>query len=223
MKYLLIFFLIIFNITYLTDSFLLDACLTFTNTEDPTDNFCWSHSYASAIENKKHRKSCLKCQVNDIHALVKNVCGRTLQCISFIFYNNSFFEQFFRKYPNIIDHLLKDPKKENISNSLIITFQNYDLTEITFNYLNSILNMSSPAYQILHVIFIKPISDQRLIQVHNDFLHIPLNIIFLSFSCFHHMDDEQRIEYVIRSPGMNPKKISSCPSTQFKSTVTKNM
>jgi hypothetical protein len=83
--------------------------------------------------------------------------------------------------------------------------------------------MKSPAYQILHVIFIKPISDQGLIQVHNDFLHIPVNVIFLSFSCLHHMDDEQRIEYVIRSPGMNPKKISSCPSTQFKSTTTENM
>ncbi len=92
-----------------------------------------------------------------------------------------FIEQFFRKYPNIIDHLLKDPKKEKVQNTLIITFQNYNLTEIAFKYLNSILNMNSLSYHILHVIFIKPISDQGLIIVKNDFSQSLVNVMYLLF------------------------------------------
>jgi hypothetical protein len=154
---------------------------------------------------------------------MKNTCGKTLQCISFVFYNNSFFEQFFYKYPNIIDHLLKDPGKEKGPNRLIITIQNYDLTEITFEYFNSILNINSPSYHILHIIFIKPISDPKLIKVKNDFSHIPVNVIYLAFSCNYHMDDDQWIEYTIRRSRNNLTKTKSCPPTQLESTTTKNM
>jgi len=220
MKYLFIFFFVILNMFCLVNSFLISACLTFENRDNDTGNSCWSHSYASTIENRRHGSNCLKCEIKDINTATKNTCRRTHQCLSFIFYNNSFFEQFFYKHPSIIDHILTDPRKGEVLNRLIITIQNYDLTKITFQYLNSILNMNSSSYHLLHVIFIKPISDRELIQVKNDFSHIPIKIIYLSFSCNYHMDDEHWLEFVIHPRSTHPEKIKSCPSTRLKSTIS---
>jgi hypothetical protein len=222
MKYLFIFFFGILNKICLINSFLLDECLKFDNAKEDEGNFCWSHSYSSAIEIKKHGIHCLKCQIKDTNAITRNTCGKTLQCISFIFYNNSFFEEFFLKYPDIINHILKDPSKEKVQNKLIITFQNYNLTEISFKYLNSILNINSSSYHILHVIFIRPISNPILTHVKNDFSHIPINAIYLAFSCKYRMDDDQWSEYVIK-PRTNLRQTKYCPITQLESTTTKNM
>jgi len=66
---------------------------------------------------------------------------------------DSFFEQFFYKYPNIIGHLLKDPEKEKRPNRLIITIENYIPIEIAFEYFKSILNINSPSYHQTYIRF----------------------------------------------------------------------
>jgi hypothetical protein len=68
-----------------------------------------------------------------------------------MFSNNSFFEKFFRKFPTLINHVLKSVIHIDQPNKLIIILKNYNLTD-----LKSILSMDSPTYHVLHVIFVKP-------------------------------------------------------------------
>lgn len=212
MKYLFIFL----NIISLINTFLLNECLTFENNEE---NSCWSHSYSSVIENRKHGSNCLKCQINNINEIKENTCRKTLQCLSLIFYNNSFFEQFFNKYRNTINDIFREQRERN---TLIITLQNYNLTKISLEYLNSILKINTISYHRLHVIFIKPISDPLLIKVLDDFENISINLTYLSFSCNYQMDDQHWIEFKIK-PKRKPEEIKFCPFTTLQTTTIKTM
>ncbi len=60
-------------------------------------------------------------------------------------------------------------------------------------------------------------------EITHDFVHIPFNMICLSFSCNHLIEDREWIEYRIRLGQSTPRKIKSCVSTRSKSSRTKSM
>ena len=225
MKNNFLFFLIILNILDFTDSYLLAECLTFKNAEGhrTTESNCWRHAETSTMELNRHPNNCMKCQINDTKARPDNKCGSSLRCLSLIFHHNSLFEQFSDQFSTLTDQLLKSDPHPDQPNALIITLQNYDLTEISFQYLKSILRINSPSYQVLHVIFIKSNTSQSLIKIIQDFQEIPIRIIYLSFSCNHLMEDRNWIEYVIRTPNTTPKIIKFCGTEQSRSSITKSM
>ncbi len=83
--------------------------------------------------------------------------------------------------------------------------------------------MNSQSYHVLHIIFIKPISNQTIIEVKNDFFNISISVIYLSFSCNHQMEDTNWFEYIIKPANHTYRKTRSCPTQRSKSSTTKSM
>ena len=221
MKYLFIILFVILNKSCLVYSYAVAKCYKFENLQQDEENFCWTHSY-SWIEEQKHNGTCLRCTISNIHAELKSICGRIFYCMTFIFHNKSLFEDYFRNYP-IVDKLFLKPPDEDAWTRLVIILENYDLRDITFQYLNSILNISSRSYQILNVIFIKPLLNHTLSPVKNDFYSIPTMIISLLFSCNYYMNDKKWIEYKILPNGSNFNRSKYCSSIRVTQSSTKNM
>lgn len=213
MKYLLIFFFMMLNIIYLTDSSLDGQCLTFRNLKIHSNNACLVRTFSELMVNTIQRRSCLECEIKDNNIVVAKSCRRYFTCVSFLFDNNTMFEQFFREHPNIIHYLQSDDK--HISTILMITIASYTLTEISFKYLNSLLYINLPSFNVLQVKFIKPIPDMEIINIKNDFSDIPIDGIYLTFSCNYHINDNEWIEYVIKSNDMEPKVSGICQRSHF--------
>jgi hypothetical protein len=86
--------------------------------------------------------------------------------------------------------------------------------------------MNLPSYDILQIKFIKPMSSMGIMDVKKDFSHIPIDAIYLVFSCNYHMNDNEWITYVIKPNEIEPKGSGICqpshssPQLVIKSTKT---
>jgi hypothetical protein len=135
------------------------------------------------MANKISKRSCLECEIKDIDITIAKRCRGSFTCISFLFDNNTFF----RQHSKIIHYLQEALQNKPMSTIFMITIQSDNLTEISFKYLNSLLYMNLPSYDILQVKFIKPMSGMEIMNVKKDISHIPIDVIYLVFSCNYHM------------------------------------
>ena len=211
MIFLYIFFFLILNKLCTSALYLatFDQCLSFENSQRPTNSSCWLLLFISDNQDAAFRKNCLECKIKG-NVLIKTSCASFISCATFTFDDNSLFEHFFLKQSAMINYLFSASTNPPLLNTLTIIIENYNRTEISFKYIDSILDSKSPSYNTLRMKFIKPIFNVKLIEIKNDFPNISISAIYLEFSCNHHIDDNEWIKYTITSNGLLIKDPQIC-------------
>ncbi|CAF1445402.1 unnamed protein product [Adineta steineri] len=198
----------------MTGSILEQSCLTYKNVKynasSNTDTILYMSPSGSRIET-----DCLQYKIQDIDVIIEKDCRRIFTCISFIFDNNTFFEQFFHQNPTIIHYLHISGEPTSAFPILVITIESYNLTELTLKYLNSLLHINLPSYNTLLVKFIKPLSNTKIIHLKNDFDDVSVNNMELAFSCNYLKNDIEWIKYIIYSNEIKPIGSVICKESNF--------
>jgi hypothetical protein len=129
------------------------------------------------------RRNCTECKIKRLDDVLDNKCSQRLPCLSFVFYNNLMFAQFFHIYREKVNSILKSWEEMQMDSTLFIIIEKYNLTEITFAYLNSILNLNSQPYNVLQIKFLNPTAGLGLIKPKDDFANMTIGVIFLDVLC----------------------------------------
>ena len=218
-----IYFFVFTNKICLIQSFTANGrCIVLTRPKYVTNSGCEPSDDSAAPSRRRGLKSCHTCEFNTYNVTLLSLCQKTRgHCLSFIFLNNSIFEEFFQQYPNIVDDTLREPVNDSIRNTLFITFKNYDFTQFSFKYLSSVLNMNSPSFYMLNIYFIQPIHNKSLIPIVNDFSDTRVKVITLTFSCNYHINDSKWVEYWILPTRNDLNLNKSCSDIRNKSKTTK--
>jgi hypothetical protein len=223
MIFLFIFFFFILN-TICTD-ISLRQCLPFDESHGSSNSDCWLRSFFSKNQDEALKNPCLECNIKD-NVLIQRRCGNFISCVALTFDSNTLFEHFFANNPGIINYLLNNGTHKQFLNSFTITIRSYTLTEISYEYLHSVLNFTSPIYNTLRIKFIKPMTSGKLIKVVDIFPRISINAMYLDISCNHQIDDDEWTKYVIAPNGFIQKLPHTCkhnPSSKpYSSSTIKN-
>ncbi|CAF1293878.1 unnamed protein product [Adineta steineri] len=201
----------------MTGSISEERCLTYKNFKIQPYNACSKDEVALSIpeHSEQDLEDCLHCKIQDIAIAANKKCQKFFACLSFVFDNNTFFEQFFHQNPTIIRFLNQQMQPKSKFPILVITIESYNLTELSLEYLNSLLHIDKPSYKILYVKFIKPLSNTNMVNLKNDFDDASVKNIRLSFSCNHHTNDNEWIEYMINPNKINPNRSVTCKESNF--------
>ncbi|CAF1439334.1 unnamed protein product [Adineta ricciae] len=125
-------------------------CLYFQTSSSNLSNFCQSRASERTIETSY--KECLLCEIsflsiNSINQI--DNCTHIFECVEFIFYNETLFEQFFQRYAYLIPNLFKPSGHSRIEKSLHIQIKHDNYQKLNFTYLQSVLHSNGIDYSFL--------------------------------------------------------------------------
>ena len=126
-----------------------DSCLNFQITrQEVQTNYCSIQPHLTYLRNSPDaiNSSCVQCNIRSVDIVTQDGCSRNFDCAKLLFDNNLLFEQFFRQHRDSIAN--RFPKGNSEETSLLtISVTDYDLKEITPEYIGPLLNISAPSLQ----------------------------------------------------------------------------
>ena len=150
MRLSIVYYFIIITKTLQLHQTLIDSCLNF---EITNYNVCEKVTSTFQAYGALYRPSCMQCIIRDIHIKIKSNCLKNFECATLIFEDNFIFEKFFIKHHQIIPSLFPIQFEILSTAGLTINITNYNITKITNEYINSVLNIKSSQiviYLVLH-------------------------------------------------------------------------
>jgi hypothetical protein len=157
--------------------------------------------------------SCMQCFIRYYSGIVMNPdCSRDFECVVFRFNDNIIFEKFFKQYHDIIPNLFPKQLVRLSSFSIEITLDNYNITEITNEYINSTLNMNAPNTNI-YIILVNSAQGLQPIMIRNESFPIRFKLLGITVPCG---NGNKTILYHVYRPetGDYPKIIGKCDEFQ---------
>ena len=193
---------------YLINSYAVNTCLTYKKISNASKSVCINYDYIEQTDDKISLKTCLHCMIEDVSINIANRCRHRAKCVSFMFDNNTFSEEFFHQNPTVVESLLKKRDNDQMVLILQITFNRYNLAEISPDYFHSILHLNFTSFNMLNVTFINPMATVKSINLNPSLIHVPNCSIHLKFSCNHALN---WIECSIKSNQIVWTKSNVCP------------
>lgn len=186
-----------------------NSCLNFSN----GINTCEVKSKPFYVENSSYIIQCLQCSIRSTNFRINSNCSKDFECATLIFDNNMIFQKFFEIHRNSISSLF--PTNVNIlSNpSFGIVVTNYNITKITYEYINSIINIDHPNLYI-YIQFEKGSNGLVPRMTENDSYVIKFNLLYIKLPCD---NDSYWATYKIYRLESNHSQLnieSKCPENQ---------
>jgi len=199
---LIIIIIIIFNKISVTNLVLFPGCFMYSH----SPKYVMSKgcdSVASHVDEKNSPvNDCLVCDIDIFVWHVFNFCRNVSRCLTFMFYNETIFEQFFNRHSSEIEAIFRTYSNPKLPKLLEIGFRNYDPEKITFKYLKSFISKDSPLYSRLVISFIAPRTNHSYGSMAKNFLDPFVNETMIRFSRNRIVDDQKWAKYII-TPNRN--------------------
>jgi hypothetical protein len=126
---------------------------------------------------------CMQCFIRYYSGIVMNPdCSRDFECVVFRFNDSIIFEKFFKQYHDSIPNLFPKQLVRLLSFSIEITVDNYNITEITNEYINSTLNMNAPNTNIF-ITFVNSTQGLQPIVIRNQSFPIKFRLLGITVPC----------------------------------------
>ncbi|CAF1322674.1 unnamed protein product [Adineta steineri] len=154
-----------------------DSCITFKNSSTPAENIC-----EDFVDDNTTIIVELNCFIRKALIMEMDECPRNYSHIFLTFPDNTIFERFFKENHEIIKNLFKNRTLLNTVTFHIVIIRD-NLTEITWNYINSTLKINLQDYTELLVGFEQQNRDRILPVIGDDFPYYNNSLIKLRASC----------------------------------------
>jgi len=129
---------------------LANSCFNFNGRKDGRNNTCEIEIMKNPPTVRNVKLECMQCTIKYTvdYDDIKPTCSKDFECATLIFDNNFMFEKFFRRHRNKIRDMF--PFKSTVLHHLIleIIVTNYNITNITNQYIQSNIDMDAPNVDI---------------------------------------------------------------------------
>lgn len=163
------------------------------------------------LSSRIYNDSCLTCTILEINQILNTSCQKSLTCIKLFFDHNLIFEEFLKKYGYIIENLYINDRDDIRNSILVVYIKHHNLTEIDFDYLNSIFNIRSPPYNMLNIVFNRSEQELKILRIIDNFSLMNNSNITITIPC---NTSNQTIDYRIQSGKMTSIKSMTCELSQ---------
>jgi hypothetical protein len=176
------FSLVIFNIisnTKQQNHSLKNSCFNFEETISGQINHC------NVLINRFATPMCIMCNIKYLDIALSIECSRNVTCLILYFDDNTIFERYFIKYRDIFP-LRFPPQTANLpSPALSINVNYYNITKITNEYINSLINIDIPNL-VITIMFAEHPQGVAPLAVEGDFP----SLLFISLTILVYCDYE---------------------------------
>jgi len=171
----------IFKTMQLDDS-LANSCFNFNGTKYGRVNRCGIKygdykTYKPGVQSK-----CMECIIHYSDIMIRSNCSKDFECATLIFHSNTMFERVFRKYRDAIRDLLPTKLEILSAPTLGIIVNSYNITKITYEYINSTVNMDAPNASI-YITFKKHSEGLAPLTVQYDWYLIKFRFLSINVQC----------------------------------------
>ena len=211
----LIIWIMISNTEQQQDSY-TNSCLYFRDVQIENTSMCVPLYMEVLLNDQTFRLFCMKCEIINIDITINYNCTTDYDCAFLWFPNNTMFERFFKQHRDTIKHRFPKNLTTLPQPALFITVQNYSITEVTNDYINSTIDIDLSNLTVV-LTFIDRMQDVAPLTIKNDSLSIRFQSLAIRIKC---QDDTRRVAiYTIYRDTFNstPLKIGDC--VQFSSTT----
>ncbi len=181
------------------------SCFNLTASNGNEQNKCATEDRPDPRDISGRQIRCMECNIGYYTGLViDNDCSASSECVTFIFNDSVIFEGFFKRYHRDIPKLF--PRRLVILPNPIIEIivKNYNITEITNQYVNSILNMNAPGISIF-IRFVNHTQGLQPLVVRNESFPIKFNFLMISVPC---NDSNKTITYQVYRQALKSDQLS---------------
>jgi hypothetical protein len=119
------------------------SCFNFNGTYNRRENICVVKEENYPTVDRDVKPQCMQCTLKytvDFNH-IQPTCSKDFECATLIFDSNFMFEKFFGRHRNKIQNMFPTRLRKLFYPYLKIIVTNYDITEITNNYIESKVNM----------------------------------------------------------------------------------
>jgi hypothetical protein len=156
--------------------------------------------------------SCMNCTIRYIDIMIQSDCSTSCECVMLMFENNLMFEEFFVKHHAAIEDLFPKPEYLRFLPTLRIYVGRNNITRITNEYINSIVNMDFVGLFIF--LTFERLQNSEPITVDNHFFSLRFRRLTISIRCD---DGLESIKYTIEGDNVSsvPYIEGKCSEIQF--------
>lgn len=183
-------FLIFTSVSSLEYDHELKECFNFTTNDVPQRNVCQRETdqFRPILIDQRRKVQTMACVIDDLSLInMDTPCSSKLYYARLVFANNTLFEFFFKQFHTKIPRLFG--QLNNGSNDFFLTaiIRNYNITEITDEYLVWIKSIKIPKL-IVQLTFVNHLSNSPLHIVRVSPLNMTINGILIQIRCKNKVD-----------------------------------
>jgi hypothetical protein len=176
------FSFIIFIMIIQLDHSSANSCFNFNGTKNNQVNHCEVKDQEYTSYNIPLIAKCIQCIIKYIDFEIELNCSRKFVCAILVFGNNMMFETFFSQSRNIIRDLFPTLLTTQKLPVLEIIVSSYNISKITNNYIDEIINMDAPNTTIF-ITFKKRSQGLAPLTVENGSYPIKFKLLVVKVQC----------------------------------------